>query len=892
MMKNFTALSVLLAACCLSASLSVSQELPSLPEDPAVSHGTLPDGVDYYIASNPTGNGYADFSLVWRLGSLPQEDSLSVPGPGKVSLSVHEAQDIARDVLAGTSLFSGRTPEKFLRGNGIQGPSCGYVETRDNAVVLRFSDINVSSSSRTVDSLLLMIFDMVKTYSCKAGEMGAADCGQAVVVAGDVDKDVLLSKMELISMFVPHINSSRPSTNYSWYPGDSLACFSLHDPSAKATTVIAEYSQARVPDKYMGSVLPVVSSQMGSELGMILKRRVVKSLMTSGIPVSDVSYSFSGSSQWSGDEKYTLSVQTSGDFTDEVVQALSSALSRLSASGVTLEEYAEARRVVGRQLKRRADAFVKSNRKYTDRCISSYLYGSSLASSSEQYNFFDASGLADSSGLRFFNRFAMSLTGSTENLSLMCISDKDTVPESRLRDVFSRAWVAPSTAADAYAVDIADTSLFDAAPQKCRITSIRTDAMSGGQLWKFSNGMRILYKNIPAGGKFWYSLALKGGFSSVPGLRPGQGAFFSDMLDLYDVCGMPWDNFRYLLSLKDISMENEVGASDMSIYGSAPSGSLWFLLKALSGLASDSSPDREAFQYYTACEKLRLATASEQMEGRIAAIDSILSSGHRYSSMKSVDGLTPDLQDIAHRYFQRQFSKLNDGILILVGDLDEIELKKQLPSLMGDFTVTRKIQPLRRQSFQPVSGGSTYIVDGGSRSLDVAMSAPVQLTSETYFAAQIASMVLKDAVTPSVDGMAARVRVYGSVVSTPSERLNVVISAEECDTSRFSTGTAVLKPVKVLFSVRSILADLSQTGIPQEKLDAYKAILKEQITADQAYPDYWLRILTQRMTYGKDLHTDYQEKIDGVTAEKVRDIISSLDNGAKVEYIIRPRIRK
>ena len=31
---------------------------------------------------------------------------------------------------------------------------------------------------------------------------------------------------------------------------------------------------------------------------------------------------------------------------------------------------------------------------------------------------------------------------------------------------------------------------------------------------------------------------------------------------------------------------------------------------------------------------------------------------------------------------------------------------------------------------------------------------------------------------------------------------------------------------------------------------------------------------------------------DGVTAEKVRDIISSLDDGAKVEYIIRPRIRK
>ena len=56
----------------------------------------------------------------------------------------------------------------------------------------------------------------------------------------------------------------------------------------------------------MGTALPAVSEQMGQELGMILEARLRKGLYEEGIPVSDVGYRFTGSSQWSGEEKYTV----------------------------------------------------------------------------------------------------------------------------------------------------------------------------------------------------------------------------------------------------------------------------------------------------------------------------------------------------------------------------------------------------------------------------------------------------------------------------------------------------------------------------------------------------------------------------------------------------------
>ena len=52
-------------------------------------------------------------------------------------------------------------------------------------------------------------------------------------------------------------------------------------------------------------------------------------------------------------------------------------------------------------------------------------------------------------------------------------------------------------------------------------------------------------------------------------------------------------------------------------------------------------------------------------------------------------------------------------------------------------------------------------------------------------------------------------------------------------------------------------------------------------------PQYWLNAISMRQIEGKDFTTDYKARVDAVTADKVKQILTSLNNASKVEYIIR-----
>ena len=92
-----------------------------------------------------------------------------------------------------------------------------------------------------------------------------------------------------------------------------------------------------------------------------------------------------------------------------------------------------------------------------------------------------------------------------------------------------------------------------------------------------------------------------------------------------------------------------------------------------------------------------------------------------------------------------------------------------------------------------------------------------------------------------------------------------------------------------MFGVRSAIDDVADEGIPQEKIDIYKKTLKNAAVYMQGDPEYWMDVLSWRVIYGKDFHTGCEEKIDAVTPDMVRELIHSLDNGTKVEYIVRPK---
>ena len=83
------------------ATFSSAADLPKLPNDPAVAKGVLANGLTYYIVSNPTSKGKADFALVQRTGKTTSSDI--------------QAVDLAKDVLAHVPTVGfGISPQKFF----------------------------------------------------------------------------------------------------------------------------------------------------------------------------------------------------------------------------------------------------------------------------------------------------------------------------------------------------------------------------------------------------------------------------------------------------------------------------------------------------------------------------------------------------------------------------------------------------------------------------------------------------------------------------------------------------------------------------------------------------------------------------------------------------------
>ncbi len=884
MKKNIYATLFLLILSVFGASLVCAQTLATLPDDPAVSKGRLPDGIYYYVVKNGTRKAVADLSVIWRAGQPLSEDSLVVKEPVPVS----DMQEIARKTLSETMIFGKRSPESFLGGNGIKGGKTGFVETRDNAVIINFSDINLSRGTAVMDSLLLLAFDMTRSCTVMLAERGLENFGQAVVVSGDIGQADIIGKMKMLSLFVPDTGTSDLEETYRWKPGDTTGFYVVKDSSANISTISAVYSAPRTPLEYMGTVLPVVSSRMGNELGMILQKRLYKDFFALGIPVSEIGYGYKGSSDWSGDEMFEVYVRTAPENIEASIPVIALALSKIASKGVSATEYSAARKMVGRRVVRDAVSAIKDNDVYVKRCIASFLYGSSLSSNADKSGFFETSALPDSEGSKFFNKFSASLLDSLNNLVLTCTADTCMLGEDDMKSLFTRSWSNSLSSLVSNPVNLNDTTGFNVTPERCKIKKVKTEPLSGGQLWTFSNGMKVVYKNIASGGRFWYSMIIRGGTSSVHDLEAGHGAYYADVLGLGNVRGMRSDDFRYLLSAKDITMKYRAGISDVGIYGSAPSESFDFLMKALIGVTEFEGIDDKVFDYYLECEKLKLASGHGSRHSRYVAIDSLMCPGYRYSVFKSEAGLSPGLKEEAESFFRKQFSKVNDGVLVIVGDINEYELKRKLQDYLGAFSVTNRIMPRPSQIFQPISGESTYIVDGMSRSIDVAMSASVQLTTSSYMEAKLASLAVEDELRSSMSYMPVLVTVSDFFSVVPRDRFNLVLSVEECRPEGFSDSVSEFDPVNALFDVRSVLKRMSEERLTDEKLAVYKAILKNRIASYEADPRYWVDMITRRFSDGKDLHSDYASKIDGVTADQVCEVISLLNTNGKVEYIVRP----
>lgn len=837
------------------------QALPSLGVADEIKMGTLPNRMDYYLVTNRGERGFADFALVRK--------------------DLCEPEDV-RDGLGSLPHFGSREPYRFLSENGIGYSEEGYVSYRPDATIFSFKNVPTHDQS-VADSTLLMMMDMA----------AASRRPQAIVISGDIDADKIRERMNLLSMTVSRLVLPAWDCGYAWNPRDSLALRVTFHQSSDVAVINSIFSARRQPAELMNTPQPLVSSAYAHTLAGIVCKRVIRSFRDLGIPLADIRFRYMDSSRSPEDERYSFSLFTSSRYLDQATREFAAILSDIDKNGVDPEEFEDAREKLLSEAKRKEGGRDLSNAEYVSKCISSYLYGSNLASEGAVNTFLAGRRLPVEQELPLFNGFARALLDSASNLTLRYDIPETGMDREVIRNSFNDAWANAAPRTGAYKTDFGDTLSLYEPKSRARLRSETPEPVSGGKLWTFSNGVKVVYKKVSTPGEFRYALMLRGGVSLVPGLHAGEGAFVGDMLGLSDIAGLNGRDFHAMLGANGITMEEEASLSDLRISGIAPKSKFPLLMRALLSVADARKPNKAEFDYYRKGEALRIDMEALSPRDVNSLMDSIMRPEYFYSERKIMENLTDDLPWRAEQYFESVFSKVNDGMLVLVGDLDEERLKKDLSKTVGDFRTQKKYAQRPRVSSRFATGSVTYmeesvpgLVGGGEIGVNVAMSAPISYNMENYMAFKMAVACIRKELVGVLADSGAYVELTERLEVFPAERMSVFVNCRPCRADGLPPGVTPADPLELLDAVRRITSDVSRLDISDKDLNAYKEAMRGVLERRLASPEAIVDDVLVRYGEGKDLVSGSKAAIEAVSAEDVKKILSLLKKGAEVEYVI------
>ncbi len=835
--------SVLCFALLLFSTMMPAQDLPVLQKDGAVTTGSLTNGIAYYLVANPSMKGVADFALVRKGGC----DTLA-----------------ARKELSSLPHFNKTIPYKFLSRKGIGCRPEGYISYRDDAAIFRFDDVPVFDQAAS-DTTLLLMFDLIATSSSQ----------HAVIIAGDINPSAIIERMNVFSLMVPSRNPVYRKKEYVWKPQEEAEYSLIPSPQSSVTV---EFRSPRTPDNQMGTIQPFISELFSNALRGIVSSRLRETFMSMGIPVRSSDAEYLGSADGAGDERFRMTVRTSRDQLMPATLALASTLSEICSKGIGTDEYRVARNsVLNGCLKASTnDAIVRQ-------CVSAYLYGADLASPATKAKFFLSRNMSATAETEIFNAYVSALLSGMETPSVTWTGDEDDYDGWFWPTAFESAREGVSMLEKPvyhWRTSPKDTSAFWNDKNKVKLRSVVSEPVSGGEMWTFTNGMKVIYKKKDTKGRFSYSLMIKGGFSTVKNLRRGEGAFFPDMFGLGEIAGMSGSDFDKILRSNGVEMDCAVSASDLRLSGSAPSDRFTLVLKALLSAANRRKPSAADFKSWRDQELASLEPA---------CLDSLMYPDYNYSSVKTPSGLTPEVMEDASAFFDNQFLHVNDGVFVIVGDMSAESVQKILCQYLGGFRVSKSSTVRQFVPYKMRTGVTTYTRTGAPVSISIALACAEPFTTENYMAFKVAGLAIQRRLTGVMAEHGFSVRLSDRFSVWPQETLELIFRCSPVPETGLPYGveSGSSQPMRALVAARKAIETVLSQPVDAAELASCKSLLANNYSTYLSDTDNYIDAVLMRYSAGKDVLTGYNNRIGSVSADKVKEIFGVLSEGMRIEYVVK-----
>lgn len=810
-----TKISVLLAAILLLCGMSAgAQQLSELGRDPAIRIGSLPDGIRYYLVTNAAVKGRADYALVRK----NYGDSAA-----------------SRAAIGKLPTYPDINPCQLLADKGVGYSADGCISYRDEGSVIHFHDVPVFDES-VADSTLLVIFDLIRT----------ADCPQTIVISGDIKGDKLADRMYMLSMTVPMLPANRQKAGAPEWKADSDLKFDIkpfgRDGLAEINmTVEAPRTQANL----MNTAVPIVTGRFAALLKDILETRIVKAFKEKNLPVGKIDLIHEDSAARSGNEIYTISVVTEEKTAADAAGILSGIVDGIICKGADISEFKSASARLASEASGRKTTV--TNSEYVEKCICAELYGASPAPASATDKYFAFSRLSPEKELPLFNNYVYALLD----------------PEGlKTRAVDSTAITINRIDSTAFASIIGKA--------KTKLSSTTPEPITGGELWTFSNGMKVIFKKENTPGRFEYGLMIKGGAPVAP-----------EILWSFDIAGISGNTFRKILQDNGVTMDCHISESDLRLSGAGPSSKLQLLLNALCSLSGNRKFNSPDYDYRMACTAIK-----RRMEGfkPDEMLEDMMCPDYEYTAVQIADSLNARLPQRAGKYFSSQFSRMNDGVMVIVGDFDASALQKTLIKSLPAFKCGKatSVRPRIRHDIR--QGWYTRMRTGETcAAMSITFSNPFSL--DGYMAFRLASTALRRSIVRELAAQGMYADFIEDVEFFPNETYTVIAVCRPCATDGLPESIKKQSAVDAMNALRRAVNGLSTTSISDKTLKACKAELESKISSDCSAPSFLVDAAMTRYSVGRDILSSWKTSIGKVSAADVSAILKKMENGARMEII-------
>ena len=410
----------------------------------------------------------------------------------------------------------------------------------------------------------------------------------------------------------------------------------------------------------------------------------------------------------------------------------------------------------------------------------------------------------------------------------------------------------------------ASTGLVPDLPKKVKVRSNSDEPVTGGKLWMFSNGIRVIYKQDKNAKDIAYTLMTRGGYSSISDLDYGQGAYVGDLLPLFKVRGMNGSAFRNMLALNGISMNAEVSLMDLSLNGYAPKNSLELLLQALISVTESAKADPAAYEYFC---------AQPRSSSKEAVIDSLFRPDFVYTPYKYNVGLSNDLMQRAlDQCYSDRFANIDDGVIVLTANLSETQVQTLLNKYLGAFRTNGQYVIFPHLQYQQRTGKVSYVTRGKPE-VCCASSLFLSLSAESYLTLRLAEIIIQSAVRKAFKGN--NVSLSSSFEVYPYERYSLLVNVEGLSSSADAQ------------KVWEIIEECAAEEYDKDDIRAFRTqlvgVISEEMSDNLAKADFAIGRYCGR----KDFLTNYQSRLEKISPDQVTDILEAIVSASRVEYIQR-----